>query len=119
MIHKNFLFGSYQFCNERLVLLEMKLKLYIINFEKAELEEEKFTKHRDFYNVIKVDTHIHASACMPQLKLLEFIRNKKDDPALKEIINECKIDDNFNTENLNVQAVNDFRHNLYILIRFL
>ena len=98
----------------------MKFKLYIINDEKAELEEQKFTQYRDFYNVLKVDTHIHASACMPQLQLLEFIRSKKDDPTLKDIISECNINDNFNTDNLNVQSVSNFKNNIYfhILIEF-
>ena len=32
--------------------------------------------HRDFYNVRKVDTHIHLSACMNQKHLLRFIKKK-------------------------------------------
>ena len=31
---------------------------------------------RDFYNVRKVDTHIHHSACMHQKHLLRFIKSK-------------------------------------------
>ena len=32
--------------------------------------------HRDFYNVRKVDTHVHHSACMHQKHLLRFIKSK-------------------------------------------
>lgn len=32
--------------------------------------------HRDFYNVRKVDTHVHHSACMNQKHLLRFIKSK-------------------------------------------
>jgi AMP deaminase len=32
--------------------------------------------HRDFYNVRKVDTHVHHSACMNQKHLLRFIKHK-------------------------------------------
>jgi hypothetical protein len=32
--------------------------------------------HRDFYNVRKVDTHVHHSACMNQKHLLRFIKAK-------------------------------------------
>jgi len=32
--------------------------------------------HRDFYNVRKVDTHIHHSASMHQKHLLRFIKKK-------------------------------------------
>lgn len=32
--------------------------------------------HRDFYNVRKVDTHIHHSASMNQKHLLRFIKHK-------------------------------------------
>uniref|UniRef100_A0A8C4GT56 AMP deaminase n=1 Tax=Dicentrarchus labrax TaxID=13489 RepID=A0A8C4GT56_DICLA len=34
----------------------------------------KGVSHRDFYNVRKVDTHIHAAACMNQKHLLKFIK---------------------------------------------
>ncbi|RYR34220.1 hypothetical protein Ahy_A10g048970 isoform J [Arachis hypogaea] len=37
---------------------------------------KKFAPHRDFYNVRKVDTHVHHSACMNQKHLLRFIKSK-------------------------------------------
>jgi AMP deaminase len=42
---------------------------------------QKSAPHRDFYNVRKVDTHIHHSACMNQKHLLKFIKSKlKNEP---------------------------------------
>ncbi|CAJ2675432.1 unnamed protein product [Trifolium pratense] len=41
-----------------------------------EFRAQKSTPHRDIYNVRKVDTHIHHSACMHQWDLLKFIKNK-------------------------------------------
>eukprot|EP00884_Botryococcus_braunii_P015280 jgi/Botrbrau1/2435/Bobra.0395s0056.1 len=37
---------------------------------------QKCAPHRDFYNVRKVDTHVHHSACMHQKHLLRFIKSK-------------------------------------------
>ena len=37
---------------------------------------QKEAPHRDFYNVRKVDTHVHHSACMNQKHLLRFIKSK-------------------------------------------
>lgn len=37
--------------------------------------------HRDFYNVRKVDTHIHLAAAMNQKHLLRFIKRKLRDHA--------------------------------------
>ncbi len=36
----------------------------------------RYCFRRDFYNVRKVDTHIHHSACMHQKHLLRFIKSK-------------------------------------------
>ena len=41
-----------------------------------ELAAQKAVPHRDFYNVRKVDTHVHHSACMNQKHLLRFIKSK-------------------------------------------
>jgi hypothetical protein len=37
------------------------------------VEAAKSVPHRDFYNVRKVDTHVHHSACMNQKHLLRFV----------------------------------------------
>lgn len=42
----------------------------------AEFLAQKSAPHRDFYNVRKVDTHVHHSACMNQKHLLRFIKSK-------------------------------------------
>lgn len=47
----------------------------VLNAEK-ELKAQKSVAHRDIYNVRKVDTHVHHSACMNQKHLLRFIKHK-------------------------------------------
>ncbi|KAG9331802.1 hypothetical protein JZ751_016956 [Albula glossodonta] len=54
--------------------LQMKEGIVYMLNEMAELKELKGVPHRDFYNVRKVDTHIHAAACMNQKQLLKFIQ---------------------------------------------
>ena len=44
--------------------------------EFKEITQQKSVAHRDFYNVRKVDTHIHAASCMNQKHLLRFIKKK-------------------------------------------
>ncbi|KAK6160032.1 hypothetical protein DH2020_003413 [Rehmannia glutinosa] len=41
-----------------------------------EFVAQKSAPHRDFYNIRKVDTHVHHSACMNQKHLLRFIKSK-------------------------------------------
>lgn len=43
---------------------------------RREFLAQKSAPHRDFYNVRKVDTHVHHSACMNQKHLLRFIKLK-------------------------------------------
>uniref|UniRef100_A0A8C7Y4W9 AMP deaminase n=2 Tax=Oryzias sinensis TaxID=183150 RepID=A0A8C7Y4W9_9TELE len=68
------------YCHRRLNFLSSKFYLHEMLNEMAELKELKSVSHRDFYNVRKVDTHIHAAACMSQKHLLTFIQTtyKKD-----------------------------------------
>ena len=64
------------FAQRRLMVLESRFELHrSLNGEK-ELADLKKVPHRDFYNVRKVDTHVHHSACMNQKHLLKFIRKK-------------------------------------------
>jgi AMP deaminase len=44
--------------------------------EQKEMDEQKMAPHRDFYNVRKVDTHVHHSSCMNCKHLLRFIKSK-------------------------------------------
>jgi AMP deaminase len=43
---------------------------------RREAEEQRCVPHRDFYNVRKVDGHIHHSAIMTQKHLLRFMKQK-------------------------------------------
>ncbi|XP_041445650.1 AMP deaminase 3 isoform X2 [Xenopus laevis] len=63
------------YCHRRLNFLGSKFNLHDMLNEMAELKELKSVPHRDFYNVRKVDTHIHAAACMNQKHLLRFIKH--------------------------------------------
>ncbi|GLC55501.1 hypothetical protein PLESTB_000994400 [Pleodorina starrii] len=64
------------FCHHRLILLEQKFNLHVMLNSDKEFRAQKAAPHRDFYNVRKVDTHIHHSACMHQKHLLRFIKSK-------------------------------------------
>lgn len=64
------------FCFNRLQLIETKFELHGMVHTTTERNEMKSNCHRDFYNVRKVDTHIHHSAAMNAKFLLRFIRRK-------------------------------------------
>ncbi|OJJ30056.1 hypothetical protein ASPWEDRAFT_46792 [Aspergillus wentii DTO 134E9] len=64
------------FAFKRLSYLEGKFQLYSLLNEYQEVADSKKVPHRDFYNVRKVDTHVHHSACMNQKHLLRFIKSK-------------------------------------------
>ncbi|KAI0379701.1 AMP deaminase [Hypomontagnella monticulosa] len=67
---------SKSFAFRRLQYLEGKFNLYVLLNEYQETADTKRVPHRDFYNVRKVDTHVHHSACMNQKHLLRFIKSK-------------------------------------------
>lgn len=67
---------SKSFAFKRLQYLEGKFNLYLLLNEYQEVADTKAVPHRDFYNVRKVDTHVHHSACMNQKHLLRFIKSK-------------------------------------------
>lgn len=64
------------FAYRRLKLLESKFGLHVLVNEKEERAEQKNVRHRDFYNVRKVDTHVHLASIMNQKHLLTFIKRK-------------------------------------------
>lgn len=79
------------FSFRRLQYLEGKFNLYVLLNEYQEMADSKKVPHRDFYNVRKVDTHVHHSACMNQKHLLRFIKSKmKKSPDEKVIIRDGK-----------------------------
>ncbi|KAF2442498.1 AMP deaminase [Karstenula rhodostoma CBS 690.94] len=67
---------SKSFAFRRLQYLEGKFNLYYLLNEYQETADTKKVPHRDFYNVRKIDTHVHHSACMNQKHLLRFIKSK-------------------------------------------
>lgn len=76
------------FCYRRLCYLSSKYQLYALLNEMRELSAQKAVSHRDFYNIRKVDTHVHAASCMNQKHLLRFIKKtlkaNKDDTVCKD-----------------------------------
>ncbi|CAF1205886.1 unnamed protein product [Adineta steineri] len=64
------------FCYRRLQYLKAKYELHGLLNEVKEWSAIKSTPHRDFYNVRKVDTHIHAASSMNQKHLLRFMKKK-------------------------------------------
>ncbi|OMO51645.1 hypothetical protein CCACVL1_29661 [Corchorus capsularis] len=63
-------------CHHRLRFLEEKFRLHLLVNADREFLAQKGAPHRDFYNIRKVDTHVHHSACMNQKHLLRFIKSK-------------------------------------------
>ena len=64
---------SKSFAFRRLQYLDGQFNMYTLLNEYQETADSKRVPHRDFYNVRKVDTHVHHSACMNQKHLLRFI----------------------------------------------
>ena len=52
------------FAYNRNTFLKSKFNTHVMLNRDRELASQKAVPHRDFYNVRKVDTHIHHSACM-------------------------------------------------------
>ncbi|XP_048449939.1 AMP deaminase 1-like, partial [Rhincodon typus] len=75
------------YCNQRLKILNSKFHLHLLVNEKKEFVDLLVASHSDFYNVAKVDTHIHAAACMNQRNLLQFIR-KTYEQDLERVVQE-------------------------------
>ena len=61
---------------KRLQLLEQRFEMHVLLNQEREAAAQRSVPHRDFYNVRKVDTHVHHSACMNQKHLLRFIKSK-------------------------------------------
>jgi len=63
------------FSYNRLRVLEARFQLHLLLNDHLELLQQKGVSHRDFYNVRKIDNHVHHSACMNQKHLLRFIKS--------------------------------------------
>ncbi|EEQ99876.1 AMP deaminase, putative [Perkinsus marinus ATCC 50983] len=70
----------------RLRMLETKFELYGMTCSEQENVQCGAIPHRDFYNVRKVDTHIHHSAAMNAKHLLRFIKRKVANHADDEVL---------------------------------
>jgi len=64
------------FCSPRLHELELKFELHAHRNAGREAQRQRELSGRDWYQVRKVDTHIHHSACFTQRQLMQFIRRK-------------------------------------------
>ncbi|KAI9268892.1 hypothetical protein BDA99DRAFT_502916 [Phascolomyces articulosus] len=106
---------------KRLQYLESKWKMYILVNEFQELVDSKCMPYRDFYNVYKVDTHIHHDSSMTQMHLLRSMKTKlKQCPdeivieeegkqkTLKEVFEELGLSrHDLNIDNLDTHAHRD------------
>ncbi|SCW02765.1 LAFE_0F13784g1_1 [Lachancea fermentati] len=92
------------FAFRRLQYLEARWNLYSLLNEYQETAVSKKNPHRDFYNVRKVDTHVHHSACMNQKHLLRFIkyklRHSKDEKVIYRDNKVLTLDEVFKSLNL-------------------
>lgn len=77
---------SKSFAFRRLQYLEARWNIYSLLNDFQEIVDSKKNPHRDFYNVRKVDTHVHHSACMNQKHLLRFIKHKLRNFGDQEVI---------------------------------
>lgn len=108
-------------CYRRLENLKHNFLMYKnLSTEKERIEQRK-SLTRDFYKVVKVDTHVHHTASMNTKHLLKFIKNKLiNSPndlvykledkiyTLKEIFMKLKIpEDNFCIDALETHAHTD------------
>ena len=67
---------SKSFAYRQLDILDGKYNLYKLENDYQETVDCKKVPHRDYYNVRKVDTHVHHSSCMNQKHLLRYIKSK-------------------------------------------
>ncbi|KAL8703508.1 MAG: hypothetical protein Q9201_003318 [Fulgogasparrea decipioides] len=74
------------FAFRELQILYGKFNLHALENSYAEMMESKNVPHRDFYNVRKVDTHVHHSACMNSKHLLRFIKSKLKKSASDKVM---------------------------------
>ncbi|XP_069489502.1 AMP deaminase 1-like [Ambystoma mexicanum] len=102
---------------QRLKYHTSKFQMHMMLNELSEMKEVKESA-RDFYNCRKVDTHIHAAACMSAQHLLSYIKHSyKVEPdrivnssqgttkTLKDIFDKLKLTPNYLTvDSLDVHA---------------
>ncbi|EJW04834.1 AMP deaminase [Edhazardia aedis USNM 41457] len=108
-------------CFRRLENLRHNFLMYKNLSADREKNEQKNESKKDFYKVVKVDTHVHHSACMNSKHLLKFIKHKVQNNAkdkvltredgvmtLGEVFNRLNIPiDNFCIDSLDTHALTD------------
>eukprot|EP01084_Bolivina_argentea_P036373 67307_1 len=76
-IYKLMSFGPAKtLCYKRLQILQCRFQLHLLLNNEVESTEAHSVPYRDFYNVRKIDNHVHHSACMHQKHLLRFMKDK-------------------------------------------
>lgn len=64
------------FTYSRLAMLLKRFEMHLLYNQDREIIDQKLVPHRDFYNIRKIDNHVHLSAAMNQKHLLKFIKKK-------------------------------------------
>eukprot|EP01083_Nonionella_stella_P033266 91079_1 len=115
-IYKLMAFGpAKSLCYKRLKILQCRFKLHLLLNHEVEATESHSVPYRDFYNVRKIDNHIHHSACMHQKHLLRFMKDKynkepnkivnHDNKTLKQVFDDLGINvDYLSVDKLDVHA---------------
>jgi len=115
------------FCYKRLRLLQTRFHLHNMLNDGLERWETRNCLHRDFYNVRRVDNHVHHSACMTRKHLLRFIKSRlKGCPnvvvqekggkliTLTEFYNELNIKPHeLSVDNLDIHSVKTYVHDVF------
>eukprot|EP00420_Gonyaulax_spinifera_P036120 CAMPEP_0197882688 /NCGR_PEP_ID=MMETSP1439-20131203/9750_1 /TAXON_ID=66791 /ORGANISM="Gonyaulax spinifera, Strain CCMP409" /LENGTH=749 /DNA_ID=CAMNT_0043502357 /DNA_START=54 /DNA_END=2303 /DNA_ORIENTATION=- len=106
--------GCVSYCEPRLHELDLKFQLHTHRNAGREAQRQREMAGRDWYQVRKVDTHIHHSACFTQRQLMQFIRRKMreemDTPVAMEGGRELTLREVFTTAGIHeVEAVNQDR----------
>ena len=65
------------FCYSRLKKLEARFHLHVMEHELAETTEQRAVRHRDFYNIRKVDTHVHLAVRLATARAILGARNSR------------------------------------------
>lgn len=72
-------------CFRRLENLRHGFMVYRNLLSGREKREQMSSSHSDYYRVVKVDTHVHHSACMNSKHLLNFLRRKLEDNSSETV----------------------------------
>ena len=89
-------YSSYGPCKtyafRQLDILDSKFNLHKMQHNYQEFADTKIVPHRDFYNVRKVDTHVHHSSCMNQKHLLRYMKSKMKKSPDEIVLNQDGVD---------------------------